>query len=563
MTRAILIPLALLLLGASFAGPGVSQFGPLDYRVPWVSRAMQTGTVCSVTAGCPSPPCWGVSQQTTANKAIFVDLGTENAVSTVLNEAGAALLPSTDTNGAVTSEDPDCWPAGTGTAGGYTTYEGARNWVASVNALRRSGGAPIKALLWYRFDEVAYPFLAMPGFQKEFLVDTARPWSEVTAFFSTNSDYPCTAMAGGYGCTGACAETCDVVPGDPVEPCNHADNLAAGRCGYNFCYASYKVERVHTSTTQECQRPDVYLDALPGANATEYQTKVHYFPHQSGIVTEDEYAKRFPYAIGYLTDLGNTSYQAWQVARLTALWNQVKPWAHSFMLTYKGSMHMCREPANSDDAHSKAYHVVEEWIGGDGDRKCQGWDTDHYSGSATTTQSHATHNAYILGGGTPWSAQPTDFKWTDFIQGWAAITAGMRAAGVPYSLIWSELTPWWQTNSNWNPQEDAGVCTTAARCLCDYSAATGSARSDGWQLGDGTDNCEFNDDPSTHINENALVIEILRGAKLVLIGGSNMNGYSMTALPAVKADLESHGVQVIIAPAGVSNFTDYAPRPIP
>jgi hypothetical protein len=562
---ALLVPLAL--LGVSFAGPGFSLFGKLDYGIPWVVRGMETGTVCS------TPPVWGISQQTVANKAVFVDLGAESAVSTALAEKGSALSPSTDANGAVIATDIDCWPSGTGTTGGYQTYEGVRNWVAEVNALRRSGGSPIKAILWYRFDTVAYPITALPGFEASFLADTARPWSEVTDFFSTNSDYACEAMDGitGYGCDetgGSCESACE-----GTGLCSDAANITDQRCGYNFCYSSFKLERAHTTTVQQCQRPDIYIDALSGATATTYQTKVHYFPHQTGIVTPDEYAKRFPFASGYITDLSNADYQAWQIARLTALWTLVRPWAHSFALTYKGDMYMCREPYSTDTDHSKAYHEINQAIGGGANYQCRGW-TLGSPGSYTYTDgdganANLTHAAYVSGGGTPWSAAPTGYGWTDFIQGFKAVTDGMRAAGVPYSLVWGELKPWWRSHGGaggveaggWN---ETGTCNGPARCACDYSAATGVARSDGWQSGDGTDMCDFHDDPGTlAVNENTVVLGILRGAKLVLIGGSGLNTYSENARSAAVADLESNGVQVIIAPAGVSSYTDYITRPIP
>jgi len=536
----------LLLLGVSFTGPGISLFGRLDYGIPWVVRGMETGTVCS------TPPVWGISQQTIADKAVFIDLDAENAVSTVLAEKGSALSPSTDANGAVMDEDPDCWPSGTGTTGGYNTIEGIRNWVAEVNALRRSGGAPLQAMLWYRLDTVSYPMLALPGFTKEFLVDTIRTWSDVTAFFSTESDYVCQAMTGGGGCDTTCDDSCGGVA------CSDAANVAAGRCGYNFCYSGDHVEYAHTSTTQDCQRPDKYLDALTGATATTYQTKVHYLPHQSGIVTGSEYLKRFTFASGYLANLSNASYQAWQIARMAALWGQVSSWAHSFHLTWKAAQYMCREAYDLDGAHSKLYHTVEQWIGGDGDKKCNGWDTDHYDGAATNTSSHATHDAYRIGGGTPWSAQPTSYGWSEYVVGFKAVTDGLIAAGVPYSLNMDQKA-WWRSDSNWN--NDA--CSGAARCACDYSAATGTQRSDGWQLGDGSDNCDYYDDPGTlGVNENTVLLGIIRGAKLVLVGTS-ANTYDVQTIDDMTDDLVAHGVQVIQGPAGVSNYTDYIARPIP
>lgn len=487
-----------------------TKFGVIDYVGPYAERVIDNGADCSGGSN-----IYGISQAKLALEAAWVTIGLETAVSTTLAEAGNAVAPASGLAVSASSCFRNTTPA-------YENVEFANQFVDEVNTLRRVGGANVIAMAWSRPDTVNFVHMAMLGFDRNWILDTARPWQQVLDFFDANSDYVCGSSGGGSGVDAACGGL----------PCSNAANQSPDKCGFNFCYSGTQWEPSEGGSACTTHRMDKYLVAL-GGGPTEYQTKVHYFPHQSGIVATNEHAKKRPWGSSVLMDLANPAYREWYATRLARMFGVISNRIDSFTLTWKPGQYFCRESASGSDcgpAHNlacaRAYRDSEQWIGGDGTAMC---------GAAGGSTIALTHSEYIADGDTPWSAQPTSYKWTDYVQGFRAITDLLRARQVPYSIALT-LSPWWSVNEGgiWDGPNNCGPS--------------------------GTSECSFNDDPTTSaVNENDETLAIFRGAKRVFFNSGSTNVYDRTAIPRMVADLQSHGVEVIPLPS--MSFSNYADRP--
>ncbi len=137
-------------------------------------------------------------------------------------------------------------------------------YVQALRAARaQTTNPPLRIVHMSRSELVPYTFAALPGFSASFLLETDRPWSDVTGFFSNDR-------------SAACATT----------PCIWSDSYTG-----------------NPQSNPAPRRLRDYVDASGGAN--KYQRIVYYLSRPTPPVY---------WATSAIADLRNPQYRAWRVA---------------------------------------------------------------------------------------------------------------------------------------------------------------------------------------------------------------------------------------------------------
>jgi hypothetical protein len=157
-----------------------------------------------------------------------------------------------------------------------------------------------------------------------------------------------------------------------------------------------------------------YIDGAGG----DYRTKVYYIP-------DDQITAYYPLAA--VADLGNASYRAWRVAEArrliaTGAWSMV-------LLNHK----FCQWRFGQ-----------QNWLGGTMVSKC-----------GETAQTVDTVSKLQNAGAELFSAEPTGYWWTEYVQGWAALADDLKAAGVPFAVYLD--SSYWLSTSTYDDPATAGV----------------------------------------------------------------------------------------------------------
>lgn len=151
----------------------------------------------------------------------------------------------------------------------------------------------------------------------------------------------------------------------------------------------------------------------------DYRTKVYYLPDST---TETDYGPEA--AMG---DLSNAEYRAWRVADVRAL---LATGAYDMvMLNHK----FCQWRFGN-----------ENWLNGDLGTACG------ESGQVISdvTKLHAANSQLF-------TAEPTGYGWTEYVQGWAAMADDLKAAGVPFAVYLSD--DYWTSTSTYDDPATADV----------------------------------------------------------------------------------------------------------
>jgi len=184
--------------------------------------------------------------------------------------------------------------------------------------------------------------------------------------------------------------------------------------------------------------------------------------HESVVyyLVRAEQVQRLFWPTAALADLRNPEYRAWRVAEA------------------KRAMEQGGYDAISLNHKFHQFRYEPQWIG------------------SRTIPDVATLRA--KGDDTYWTAPPRDYGYPEFVAGWAALGADLRAAGIPYEVeipIW----PWIETDA---------------------------------------------DDPSTPADEGKMITEVARGARVAILDANQRR--RPPRFFAYAEDLRKHGVTVVI-----------------
>lgn len=161
------------------------------------------------------------------------------------------------------------------------------------------------------------------------------------------------------------------------------------------------------------------LRDLIDADGGDYRTKAYYI---SKSTTETDYGP-----LAGLADLTNAAYRAWRVADAQAL---LATGAYEYVtLSHKFCQYRFGQ---------------ENWLNGTLASNCG--ETAGVVDDVTKLHDAGSHM---------WTAEPTDYGWSEYVQGWAAMADDLKAAGVPFVVHLN--ASYWLSPSTYDDPATVGI----------------------------------------------------------------------------------------------------------